>query len=303
MNWSDDERITQIETLVPPKVSPSESSPRDRGVLTVLNGPLRSLCFRVGEGVVVGRGKEAQALLPHPALSRNHARVYRGTDGFFIADLGSKNGTYVADQQVTGPVRISDGARIRLGAQVFLRFAVLDEVEEQATLDLHQSALTDPLTRAYNRAVMYDRLEGEWAFAKRHRVPLSVMMLDVDHFKKLNDEHGHQAGDAVLRMVAASIQRVIRREDLLARYGGEEFVVVARGTSLTNGVIMAERIRQRISTLKIPWQGRQIRLTISAGVSALEDGARYASVQELLAAADSALFAAKANGRNRVVRA
>ena len=301
MDWMD-ERITQVETPVPPK-PPSPPPPRDCGVISVLNGALRSLCFRVGEGIVLGRGEDAQALIPLPALSRRHARVYRSGGEFYIVDLGSKNGTYVADQRITDSVRIFDGARIRLGAELLLSFAILDEVEERATLELHQAALSDPLTGAYNRTVMSDRLAAEWAFAIRHRESLAVVMLDVDHFKKLNDRYGHQAGDVVLRLVAASIRRVIRREDLLARYGGEEFVVIARGTSLNNAAIVAERIRKRVSELKIPWQGEEIRVTLSAGVAALVDTAEYASSQALVAAADRALYLAKSKGRNQVVQA
>jgi diguanylate cyclase (GGDEF)-like protein len=302
MDWNEDDRITQVDTLVPPAPSQAEALPRDRGLLSVLNGPMRGLCFKVHNGVILGRGREAQALLPHPALSRRHARVFRGKKGFYIEDLGSRNGTYMGDDRVAGAIPIFDGARLRLGAEVLLRFVLVDVIEERAILDLHRSALVDPLTGAYNRGVLFDRLEGEWSFAIRHRTSLSVAVLDLDHFKAVNDKYGHQAGDAVLRIVAASVRRLIRREDLLARYGGEEFVVVARGTSLANGAIMAERIRKCVSDLTIPWQGADIHLTVSVGVASLNEGVGHSSVGELLAAADHALYAAKARGRNQVVQ-
>jgi diguanylate cyclase (GGDEF)-like protein len=122
--------------------------------------------------------------------------------------------------------------RIRLGSAGSTRIS---------RTSVYEAALRDPLTRAYNRRYFDDRLFSELSFARRHGAPLGLLMVDLDHFKRINDVYGHQAGDVVLRVVAATIQRLMRPEDVVARYGGDEFVVIARGTTLRNAEILAER--------------------------------------------------------------
>jgi diguanylate cyclase (GGDEF)-like protein len=130
-------------------------------------------------------------------------------------------------------------------------------------------------------------------------VKLSVLLLDLDDFKHINDSFGHLAGDMVLRLVSAQMQRLIRVEDLLARYGGEEFVILARSTGKTEAVRLAERIRQAIGELEIPVGDRSLRVTVSIGVAALPDVAPDGGPNEILALADARLYKAKAEGKNR----
>jgi two-component system cell cycle response regulator len=168
------------------------------------------------------------------------------------------------------------------------------------------SGLTDILTGWHNRRYLQRRLPEEVARARRYRQPLSALLLDVDHFKRVNDRHGHPAGDCVLRDVATRIRQELRSTDLAVRYGGEEFAAVLPQTTLADAVQTAERIRRTVAERPfVTDQGQPLPVTLSAGVSELSlydaQSESEALGEELLARADAALYRAKAEGRNRVV--
>ena len=164
---------------------------------------------------------------------------------------------------------------------------------------LQRLALTDSLTELPNRRSAVERLEQEWALAKRGERKLSCMMVDIDHFKSINDKLGHQAGDEVLKTVANALRQSARTQDLVCRYGGEEFVVICPDADLKSASQCAERLRQKVSELKLASRSSSFSLTISVGVA--ERRPDMGSVDALLAHADACLYAAKAAGRNRVV--
>jgi diguanylate cyclase (GGDEF)-like protein len=205
-------------------------------------------------------------------------------------------------EQITSARKLESGCRIQIGQNTVLRFSLQDELEQEAAEQMYEMTVRDPLTRLHNRRYLDERLQTEFAFAARHRTSLSVLVIDVDHFKRVNDTMGHQAGDAVLRGLAAALQRMVRAEDLLARYGGEEFVVAARGIDENSAAVFAERIRRNVERLEIPWADSRLRITISVGLAHLGER-RYPAHDALVAAADGALYRAKKNGRNRVERA
>jgi diguanylate cyclase (GGDEF)-like protein len=283
--------------------SASRPGPRDQFALAVLSGshsgailPLR------GSDVVIGRSPETSLQIDEPTLSRRHARVFRRDSAAWIEDLKSTNGTFVDGQRLSDPVLLHDGARIALGSNVLLRFFVQDRVEARATLQLYESSVRDPLTDTYNRRYLDERLVAEHSYADRHGIPLAVLMIDIDHFKRVNDRYGHQLGDAVLKVVAESLRRIIRPEDVLARYGGEEFVILARAVDLRGATILAERVRRRIAELPMPQNG-PAEITVSVGVAVMNRQRSFPTPAEQLDAADRAMYAAKAQGRNRVVLA
>jgi diguanylate cyclase (GGDEF)-like protein len=164
---------------------------------------------------------------------------------------------------------------------------------------LQRLALTDALTELPNRRSAVERLEQEWALAQRGERTLSCMMVDIDHFKSINDRLGHQAGDEVLKNVAQALRHSARTQDLVCRYGGEEFVVICPDTDLKSAVQCGERLRQKVSELTHPGRGESFSLTVSVGVA--ERRPDMGSVDALLARADACLYAAKEAGRNRVV--
>jgi len=165
---------------------------------------------------------------------------------------------------------------------------------------MYEAALRDGLTKAFNKKYFLDRVETEFAFAKRHQSPLSVVMLDVDHFKNVNDTHGHLVGDFVLQRLAKLAQGTIRTEDVFARYGGEEFGIICRGVSLESAGILGERIRAIVAGAPFEVDDVKLPVTVSVGVATFPD-AKVEGALELVAAADEALYQAKRGGRNRVV--
>ncbi|WP_280552778.1 sensor domain-containing diguanylate cyclase [Halomonas sp. 25-S5] len=162
---------------------------------------------------------------------------------------------------------------------------------------LEQLAQHDPLTGAANRRHFFERAAEELARARRHGDALSLVMLDLDHFKRINDHWGHATGDRVLQAFAAGVRSLLRREDLFGRIGGEEFVVLLPATGLEGALPLAERLRRQTEGLDLEENGERVSVTTSAGVATL--GAGDASTDALLQRADEALYAAKRAGRNR----
>jgi diguanylate cyclase (GGDEF)-like protein len=165
--------------------------------------------------------------------------------------------------------------------------------------DLENLATTDGLTRLYNRRTFLERAEAEFERSRRYRRPLSVLMLDVDHFKAVNDNHGHETGDRVLRILAQTSRESLRQLDVIGRYGGEEFVAFLPETSSATALDVAERLRQSVEGLVVPSQHRDIRVTISIGVATVKD--KTADLAALIDAADEALYEAKQQGRNKII--
>jgi diguanylate cyclase (GGDEF)-like protein len=211
----------------------------------------------------------------------------------------------ITDDAVIALMRLSRPSKKPFTADE-LRF--LEAVANQTALALERVKLiaflenlsiTDALTGIANRRHFEWRLSEEIERARRYKYPLSALMLDLDHFKQVNDNYGHQIGDIVLQQVAQRLRRILRRTDFLARYGGEEFIVLAPQTPADRALILAERLRQVIAESPIPVADNlQIHITISIGVAVFPNHAQNES--ELIGAADAALYKAKQMGRNRV---
>jgi diguanylate cyclase (GGDEF)-like protein len=277
---------------------------RSRAVLTISSGPEVGRVISLVQGeVTLGRSPECTVWFSDPSLSRVHAQVTFAVHEYVLTDRASTNGSFVNDRKVLAPTALRDGDHVRLGAETTLRFSMVDENEEQALRKIYESAARDALTGVSNRKSFDERLAAELAFAQRHNTPLCLTLVDVDHFKRVNDAYGHQAGDAVLRSVAAVLARSIRAEDMVARYGGEEFGVITRGADLRGAGIMAERLRHHVSLESVEHQGRLLRVTASLGVASLDCCGHNRDGAALVALADARLYQAKQRGRNRVVSA
>jgi len=253
-------------------------------------------------GARLGRSWDAEARVDDDGVSRLHAQVTFDAGHFWITDLSSRNGTFVNGERVARAA-LKDGSLVRLGARVSFRFSLVEEDEQQALSYLQELGHYDPLTHVYNRRHLEQHLAAELAFAERHATSISLILLDIDRFKAVNDEHGHPAGDQVLERVAAIMGDQIRVEDMLARYGGEEFVIVLRETPIGGAEALAERIRRAVAEAQIEVSGaRALRVTLSAGCASLACTGN-ANVDELVQLADRRLYLAKQEGRNRVVGA
>jgi len=191
---------------------------------------------------------------------------------------------------ITKPYRVAELlARIRVMARI--------KVAEERAREL---SVTDELTGIYNRRFLLQRLEEELSRARRYRLPLTCILLDLDRFKRVNDDHGHQAGDKVLRQVAQMVQSECRTEDIVARYGGEEFIVVVAGDE-RDGLGLSERVRHRLETTEIPLNNITVVITGSFGVACYPSQMPEGDVTALIHLADMALYGAKRAGRNRAV--
>jgi two-component system, cell cycle response regulator len=289
-------RITSLSSLE------SELRARRQQVaayLVVLQGTNVGEMHKIdGPEVVIGRAVSATVRLNDDGISRRHCRVLSIGGQVIIEDLGSANGTLVNGEMVQHQP-LKEGDKIRLGATTTLKFTYQDKLDESFQQQMIDAALRDGLTRTYNKKFFQDRLETEFAYARRHRTMLSLVMFDVDYFKRVNDTYGHLAGDAVLVHLARITQATIRTEDVLARYGGEEFAVICRGIALLSAGVLGERLRARVEQENFDYQGTRLPVTISVGVAALPE-ANVATSSELVRDADSALYEAKRSGRNRV---
>jgi two-component system, cell cycle response regulator len=274
---------------------------RDRAYLIVLAGENLGQMFPIRNAeTVIGRAADASVRLKDDGVSRRHARILHKEGEVFVEDMKSANGTLLNGQRVER-AELQDGDKIQVGSTTILKFTYADRLEEDFQQKMYEAALHDGLTQAYTKRYFLDRLPTEVAYARRHATPLSLLMLDVDHFKKVNDTHGHLAGDYVLVLIAQLISNALRTEDIFARYGGEEFLVLCRGVTVDNAALLAERLRARIETAAFEYQETHIPVTISIGVAAYVDQADAGT--KLIATADAALYEAKRGGRNRVVQA
>ncbi|HEY1555694.1 MAG TPA: GGDEF domain-containing protein [Kofleriaceae bacterium] len=272
-----------------------------RPCLTVLTGGASGQLFKVEASATIGRISGAEVRLDDDGISRKHACVRVDGERAWVEDLGSRNGTIVNGTRISGTQELRDGDKIQIGRATVLRFGFHDALDESFHETMVSSALRDGLTRLYNKRYLMERLDSELKFAHRHETALSLLLVDVDHFKKVNDTHGHLAGDAVLAHLAQVIGRAVRNEDVVARFGGEEIVVVLRATGLDPALHTGERLRKLVEASKVAFQGRELRATCSIGAAGFPS-TPASKPEELVEAADQAMYRAKHAGRNRVSR-
>jgi diguanylate cyclase (GGDEF)-like protein len=247
---------------------------------------------------VIGRGDKADLRLVDDGISRDHARIVKDGDRMVLEDMGSTNGTHCNGVRVSRHP-LSEGDKILLGSTTILKFSYHDKLDEAFQRQMSESALRDGLTRAYNKRYFTERLDSELQYSLRHSSPLSLVFLDIDHFKAINDRHGHQAGDHVLVQLATLGMTMMGEDDIFARYGGEEFAIIARGMDAAAAQALSERLRASVETHPFVFEGTPIPVTISIGVS-YGPGLGIVTTVDLVARADEALYAAKRGGRNRI---
>ena len=244
----------------------------------------------------IGRGTDNHIVLDGDSVSRRHAHFERRNEAWYAVDDGSTNGTYVNERQIPEGVQLQNNDRIQVGPTIF-KYLTGADAEAKYYEEIYRMTIVDGLTQIHNKRYLFEALERELIRARRHSRALSLVMFDIDFFKRINDQCGHLAGDYVLRELAEVVQDRIRRDEVFARYGGEEFAIMMPETELLGAVTLAETLREKVAEHRFSFQGENISVTISMGCAAID---AEDTATGLIARADEKLYEAKRSGRNRV---
>lgn len=244
----------------------------------------------------IGRGTDNHIVLDGDSVSRRHAHFEQRNDAWYAVDDGSTNGTYVNERQIPEGVQLQNNDRIQVGPTIF-KYLTGADAEAKYYEEIYRMTIVDGLTQIHNKRYLFEALERELIRARRHTRALSLIMFDIDFFKRINDECGHLAGDYVLRELSEVVQERIRRDEVFARYGGEEFAIMLPETELAGAATLAETLREKVAEHRFVFQGETISVTVSLGcASVLGDD----TATTLIARADEKLYEAKRGGRDRV---
>jgi two-component system, cell cycle response regulator len=288
-------------------MSASERPKRDlRPALVFLSGDFLAVPIPLErEEVILGRALEADVRVNDTKVSRQHALLTTTRKGdetvYVLTDLDSRNGTFLNGQRVTQET-LQNGDKITIGEHI-LRFEMLDEIDREYQRQIRRLLSHDDLTGLLSSRSFFSELRREASRSDAEKRPFCVLMMDVDHFKNVNDTYGHLTGSKTLEEIGFCITQVLRSGDVASRFGGEEFAAFLMDAELAQAIVAAERIRATIQEQEftVIRQGRPAeshRITISIGVASFPDDS--SDPIELVEMADSALYRAKREGRNRV---
>ncbi len=298
----DDESDSDLTTAITKLDGSHELQTQRLAVLLVMTGPStgQTIYLETKDHWVIGRGTGCDIVLQENSVSRQHCDVIFDPKGhWLVKDLKSSNGTWVNGQKISKHV-LESGDKIQLGSSIIVKFVLQDELEAAFQKELYESATRDSLTGLCSKRFLMEQLDVEFNFHRRTKKPLSVIMCDIDFFKKINDTHGHPGGDQVLKELGQLILQILRKGDLAGRYGGEEIIFLLRETPLSGALVFAERVRKLVESHPFVYEGKKISVTVSMGMATvLQDN--YSSPDLLIKAADDFLYKAKQAGRNRVV--
>ena len=270
-----------------------------RPYLVVYGGDEKGKRYELGgTPIEVGRSPKADITIDDREVSKRHCAISYRKGYVVVEDCGSTNGTFINGERTQHKEVLTD-AVVQVGHTV-LKIEYKGDAELEYEDELIQRATTDSLSGIPNRRFFERRASEEIAYAKRSNTPIGMVMADIDHFKEVNDTHGHQAGDTVIKELCRIMKAQVRKEDLLGRYGGEEFVMLLRGTGSPKSALgFCERLREKVEEYSFIHNELTIHITISIGLC-YQSGERIQSLEHLIYKADEALYSAKQNGRNRV---
>ena len=288
------DRVTAIDMVAFNQVSASG----DRACLVVIYGPELGKRAPLSQATFeIGRSSRSDLPIDQESISRHHARITFEGGRHVIEDLGSTNGTFVNDANVRRQA-LKDGDQVKLGRSI-LKYMSGDNIEANYHEEIYRLMTMDALTQTHNRRYFNEALEREYNRSLRYRRALSLILFDIDHFKKINDTYGHVAGDSVLRQLALVVKPRLRGQDCLARVGGEEFAVLLPEVDNPGARVAADKVRAIVEAARFLVDNKEFGCTVSVGLITFD--ARMTSPQMLYEMADKNLYAAKNGGRNRVV--
>ncbi|HXH32367.1 MAG TPA: GGDEF domain-containing protein [Bacteriovoracaceae bacterium] len=297
---SEDQNSTVVITDIRKALAAAEDEAKMKSAcLLVVGGELNGSIFNLAGGeTVVGRNPDCTISLDFHGVSRKHFTLDTTEAEVVVTDLGSANGTYLNNLKLSTPTVLKRGDVIKIGA-IALKYLPKGDPERLTYDKLHEEANTDGLTKCYNKTYFNNQLELEVKKCKITGQPLALIIFDLDFFKKLNDNFGHDAGDFVLKEKARLIrENGIRQGDTFARYGGEEFCILLPNTNLKQGFEIAERLRNLVAKHEFIYDGKRLPVTASIGIADYRQG--VASGTDLFKRADSAVYKSKEGGRNQV---
>ncbi len=255
--------------------------------------------LRRNHSLKAGRTRDCELCFDCDNISRKHASVEVDGEGkTTITDLNSTNGTLVNGKKIKEAI-LNDGDRICMG-DIILRYSFKDNIEFDLQQDLYDKATKDPLTQTFNRRYFMDIFQKEFAFHKRQSLPLSLILIDLDDLKQLNDTYGHVNGDMVLKSLSREIMSCMRKEDILARFGGEEFIALFRCTPRKVALTIGNKLIELISAMNFSTPTLEFSTSSTIGLATLMDN-NYETLEEMLIAADKNLYLGKEQGKNIVV--
>jgi diguanylate cyclase (GGDEF)-like protein len=278
-------RITSVKEIAARVVSRT-------ACLVQLRGPQMGRRFELGnDEVSIGRDPTNVIVLESDSVSRRHARIDPTELGHRVVDNASTNGTYLNEVLIQREASLRSGDYIQVGEAIF-KYLSGDNIEVAYHEEIYRLTIEDGLTQIPNKRALMEFLDREFGRSRRHHRPLTVLMLDIDHFKRVNDDFGHLMGDYVLREVAKLGKARIR-------HGGEEFCCVMPETTRDGGLAFGEEFRALIEGHRFEFEGNSVPVTMSIGVAEIDDSMTRAEAAIL--AADENLYRAKRAGRNRVI--
>lgn len=296
----DNNNATVVITDIRKALASSEEEAKQKpACLLVVGGELNGSIFNLALGeTVVGRNPDCTIALDFHGVSRKHFTVTVDATAATLSDAGSANGTYLNNQKLEHPTALKRGDMIKIGA-IAMKYLPQGDPERLTYDKLHEEANTDGLTKCYNKTYFNNQLEIEVKKSKVTGKPLTLIIFDLDHFKKLNDNFGHDAGDYVLKEKARLIrENGIRQGDVFARYGGEEFCILLPNTNLKQGFEIAERLRKLVEKHEFLYDSKRLPVTASIGVADYRQGVNTGT--DLFKRADSSVYKSKEGGRNQV---
>jgi diguanylate cyclase (GGDEF)-like protein len=295
---SDDERTTNPNKTVVTVISntPRKADGRDACLVVIYGDDLGRRVPLGTDPIVIGRSSKCEVQIDQESVSRNHCRISYNGKTFSIRDLGSTNGTYVNDELID-EVNMRDGDQLKVGRSI-LKFITGGNIEAMYHEEIYRLMTIDGLTEVHNKRYFHEFLEKEASRCRRYDRTFSLVVFDIDHFKKINDTYGHLAGDAVLRQLGALVRGKVRRDDVCARIGGEEFAVVLPEIQREGASELARKLLELVATTPFKFEGQNIEVTISLGVA--EWGPETKEAADLLKIADDKMYEAKRGGRNKV---
>ena len=290
---SNETRVTKISGIVKP------GSPAGDSCLVQIYGPDLGKKWVIDEDeIVIGRDPSANIVVDLDNVSRRHCRFANKEGKCMVEDLGSTNGTYLNDEEVVEEITLRSGDLVKVGGAIF-KFLSGGNIESMYHEEIYQLTIVDGLTQVNNKRFFLEFLEREMGRCHRYNRALSLIMFDIDHFKKINDENGHLAGDYVLREMAGLIKGRVRKEECLARYGGEEFALVLPESGPERVRKFGDKLLKLVSDHQFNFETKKISVTVSLGVADMS--AEITEPHQFIKAADANLYRAKREGRNRMI--